>query len=174
MQIKLHAEQLSDSKGAVLAARYKALSVDHLEYLDIQDIPVLAEGNCVAVLLPGAYYYLNETQKPPIDALRKAGVPMAISTDSNPGTSPILSIRSAMNMACVLFKLTPAEALAGVTINAARALGLQDKIGTLENGKAADFLIWDITSPADLAYQLGGNLLSYSVINGQKITFSRD
>jgi len=171
MRVKLHAEQLSDSKGAVLAARYKALSVDHLEYLDIQDIPALAERNCVAVLLPGAYYYLNETQKPPIDALREAGVLMAISTDSNPGTSPILSIRSAMNMACVLFGITPAEALAGVTINAAQALDLQDEIGTLENGKAADFLIWDIDSPADLAYQLGGDQLRHSVINGQKLNF---
>lgn len=170
MQIKLHAEQLSDSKGAVLAARYKALSVDHLEYLDIHDIQALAKSHCVAVLLPGAFYYLNETQKPPIDALRKAGVPMAVSTDSNPGTSPILSIRSVMNMACVLFQITPAEALAGVTINAARALGLQDEIGTLEPGKAADFIIWDIDSPADLAYQLGGNLLSDVVINGQKVT----
>jgi imidazolonepropionase len=169
LPIKLHAEQLSDSKGAVLAALYHALSVDHLEYLDINDIPVIAKSGCVAVLLPGAYYYLNETRKPPIEALRKAGIPMAISTDANPGTSPVLSIRSIMNMACVLFQLTPLEALAGVTIHAARALGLQDEIGTLEKGKAADFVVWDIETPADLAYQIGGDLLRYSVKAGQKI-----
>jgi imidazolonepropionase len=169
LSIKLHSEQLSDSKGAVLAARFNALSVDHLEHLDIGDIPALAESRCVAVLLPGAFYYLNETRKPPIDALRKAGVPMAVSTDANPGTSPVLSIRSTMNMACVLFQLTPAEALAGATVHAARALGLQDEIGTLEKGKAADFAVWDIDAPVDLAYQLGGNLLHYTVKNGQKI-----
>ena len=169
LPIKLHAEQLSDSKGAVLAARYNALSVDHLEYLDINDIPVLAKSGCVAVLLPGAYYYLNETRKPPIEALRKAGIPMAVSTDANPGTSPVLSIRSIMNMACVLFQITPLEALAGATIHAARALGLQDDIGTLEKGKAADFIVWDMETPADLAYQMGGNLLRYSVKAGQKI-----
>ncbi len=166
--LKLHAEQLSDSKGAVLAARYRALSVDHLEYLDPEDAPALAQSGCVAVLLPGAYYYLNETQKPPIQALRAAGVPMAVSTDANPGTSPVLSIRSMMNMACVLFGLTPAEALAGVTIHAAQALGLQDEIGTLAVGKAADFAVWDISSPVDLAYQLGGNPLQFSVMGGQK------
>ena len=169
LPIKLHAEQLSDSKGAVLAARNHALSVDHLEYLDIQDIPVLAESNCVAVLLPGAFYYLNETQKPPVHALRDAGVPMAVSTDANPGTSPVLSIRSMLNMACVLFQLTPAEALAGATIHAARALGLQDEIGSLEVGKAADFAVWDIDSPVDLAYQLGGKLLCYTVKEGETL-----
>ena len=169
LPIKLHAEQLSDSKGVLLAARYKALSVDHLEYLDPQDVEALAKSGGVAVLLPGAYYYLNETQKPPIAALRQAGVPLAVSTDANPGTSPILSLRSAMNMACVLFQITPAEALAGVTINAAKALGLQDDIGTLENGKAADFLVWNIDSPADLAYQLGGSLLRGAVIKGQEL-----
>jgi imidazolonepropionase len=169
LRVKLHAEQLSDSKGAVLAARYKALSVDHLEYLDVNDIPLLAEGGCVAVLLPGAFYYLNETQRPPIDALRKARVPMAVSTDVNPGTSPMLCIRTAMNMACVLFGLTPAEALSGATLNAARALGLQEEMGTLEKGKTADFGIWDVDSPVDLVYPLGGNPLRYSVINGKKI-----
>lgn len=168
LPVKLHAEQLSDSKGAVLAARYRALSVDHLEYLDPEDVPELAEGGCVAVMLPGAYYYLNETRKPPIQALRAAGVPMAVSTDANPGTSPVLSIRSMMNMACVLFGLTPAEALAGATRYAAQALGLQDEIGTLEAGKAADFAVWDISSPVDLAYQLGGNPLEFSVMGGQK------
>ena len=167
--VKLHAEQLSDSKGAVLAARNNALSVDHLEYLDVGDVPVLAKRGCVAVLLPGAFYYLNETQKPPIQAMRKAGVSMAISTDANPGTSPVFSIRIAMNMACVLFGLTPAETLKGVTVDAARALGRQDDLGTLEIGKTADFAVWDIDSPADLAYQLGGSPLRYSVVNGRKI-----
>jgi len=169
LRVKLHAEQLSDSKGAVLAARYKALSVDHLEYLDAEDVSVLAESGCVAVLLPGAFYYLNETQRPPIDTLRNAGVSMAVSTDANPGTSPMLCIRTAMNMACVLFGLTPAEVLAGTTRHAARALGLQQDIGTLETGKAADFAVWDIDSPADLAYQLGGNPLRYSVIAGNRV-----
>ena len=169
LPIKLHAEQLSDSKGAVLAARYQALSVDHLEYLDVGDIPGLVKSGCVAVMLPGAFYYLNETRKPPIDALRRAGVPMAVSTDANPGTSPVLSIRAAMNMACVLFGLTPAEALAGTTLHAAHALGLQQDIGTLETGKAADFAVWDIDSPADLVYPLGGNPLRYSGINGRKV-----
>jgi imidazolonepropionase len=173
LRVKLHAEQLSDSKGALLAARYNALSVDHLEYLDVHDIPAIAENGCVAVLLPGAYYYLNETQKPPVDALRRAGVPMAVSTDANPGTSPILSMRTAMNMACVLFGLTPAEALAGVTIHAAQALGLQAEIGSLETGKAADIAIWDIDSPAELAYQMGGNPMRYSVIKGIKNTENR-
>ena len=169
LRVKLHAEQLSDSKGALLAARYNALSVDHLEYLDVHDIPALAEKGCVAVLLPGAYYYLNETQKPPVDALRKAGVPMAVSTDANPGTSPILSMRTAMNMACVLFKMTPAEALAGTTVHAARALGLQEDIGTLEKGKTADFIAWDIDAPADLVYQLGGNPMQCGVIKGNRV-----
>ncbi len=169
LAVKLHAEQLSDMKGAAMAARYRALSVDHLEYLDVDAIPSLVEGGCVAVLLPGAFYYLNETRKPPVDALRKAGVPMAISTDANPGTSPVLSIRSMMNMACVLFGLTPAEALAGVTVNAARALGCQDHIGTLAVGKAADLAVWDVVSPADLAYQLGGRLLRRLVKNGRQV-----
>jgi len=168
LPVKLHAEQLSDSKGAVLAARYQALSVDHLEYLDPEDIPALAESGCVAVLLPGAFYYLNETQKPPIGSLREAGVPMAVSTDANPGTSPVLSLRSMMNMACVLFGVTPAEALAGATRHAAQALGLQDEIGTLEAGKVADFAVWDVPSPVDLAYQLGGNPLIFSVMGGEK------
>ena len=169
LRVKLHAEQLSDSKGAVLAARHKALSVDHLEYLDEKDVPVLSESGCVAVLLPGAFYYLNETQKPPVHALRSAGVSMAVSTDANPGTSPMLCMRTAMNMACMLFGLTPAEALAGTTRHAARALGLQEEIGTLETGKAADFVVWDIDSPADLAYQLGGNPLRFSVVAGRKV-----
>ena len=169
LAVKLHAEQLSDMKGAAMAARYRALSVDHLEYLAAEDIPALVEGGCVAVLLPGAFYYLKETRKPPVEALRKAGVPMAVSTDANPGTSPVLSIRSMMNMACVLFGLTPAEALAGVTVNAARALGRQDEIGTLTVGKAADLAVWDVASPADLAYQLGGRPLRGLVKNGHQV-----
>jgi imidazolonepropionase len=171
LRVKLHAEQLSDMKGAALAARYQALSVDHLEYLDSGDIPALAEAGCAAVLLPGAFHYLNETRKPPVDTLRQAGVPLAVSTDANPGTSPVLSIRSMMNMACVLFRLTPAEALAGVTINAARALGLQDEIGSLEVGQAADFAVWDIESPVDLSYQLGGFPLRRLVKNGRPVAF---
>ncbi|HHP7234284.1 MAG TPA: amidohydrolase family protein, partial [Desulfobacterales bacterium] len=160
------AEQLSDSKGAVLASRYDALSVDHLEYLAPEDAAVLAERGCVAVLLPAAFYFLHETRKPPVAALRKAGVPLAVSTDGNPGTSPCFSLPTAMNMACVLFELTPAEALAGATRNAAKALGLQKEIGTLECGKAADFAIWEIRSPAVLAYHLGGNPLRGLVKRG--------
>ena len=166
LRIKLHAEQLSDSKGAVLASRYDALSVDHLEYLAPKDAAVLAERGCVAVLLPAAFYFLHETRKPPVAALRNAGVPMAVSTDGNPGTSPCFSLPTAMNMACVLFELTPAEALAGATRNAAKALGLQKEIGTLECGKAADFAIWEIRSPAVLAYHLGGNPLRGLVKRG--------
>ncbi len=170
LNIKLHAEQLSDLKGAVLAARYHALSVDHLEYLDPVDAPALAHAGCAAVLLPGAFYFLSETCKPPINALRHAGVPMAVSTDSNPGTSPCLSLPAMMNMGCVLFRLTPAEALAGVTKHAARALGLHDEIGTLACGKTADFAIWQIGAPADLSYYLGGNPLRATVKGGQICT----
>lgn len=171
-RIKLHAEQLSDSKGARLAARFDALSVDHLEYVDPADVPVLAESGCVAVILPGAFYFLNETRKPPIEAFRKAGVPMAISTDSNPGTSPCLSLLLMMNMACVLFRMTPAEALAGVTRNAAAALGLAKEIGTLECGKRADLAIWHIDSPTDLACQIGGYPLAGVVKAGQWYPFA--
>lgn len=166
LRVKLHAEQLSDSKGALLASRYDALSVDHLEYLHPDDAFALAERGCVAVILPGAFYFLNETRKPPVEALRQAGVPIAVSTDSNPGTSPCLSLPMMMNMGCVLFRLTPAEALAGVTRNAAAALGLHQEIGTLELGKVADLAIWDISSPAVLSYQLGGNLLRCLVKRG--------
>lgn len=166
LNIKLHAEQLSDSKGAVLAARYNALSVDHLEYIDPADVPFLAEKGCVAVLLPGAFYFLHETRKPPVQTLRSAGVPMAVSTDCNPGTSPCLSLPIMMNMSCLLFGLTPAEALAGATRHAARALGLQEQIGTLAPGKAADLAVWDISSPADLSYQLGGNPLRMLIKGG--------
>ncbi|WP_122433330.1 imidazolonepropionase [Pseudomonas viridiflava] len=158
LPVKLHAEQLSSLGGSSLAARYKALSADHLEFMTEDDVIAMAASGTVAVLLPGAYYFLRETQLPPMDALRKHGVPIAISTDMNPGTSPGLSLRLMLNMACTLFRMTPEEALAGVTLNAAEALGLGDTHGSLEVGKTADFVAWDIERPADLAYWLGGDL----------------
>ncbi|GFD78086.1 imidazolonepropionase [Tenacibaculum sp. KUL118] len=156
LPIKAHVEQLSDSKGAVLAAKYGALSVDHIEYLADSDIPLLAQNGTVAVLLPGAFYYLNEVQKPPVDALRAHNVPMAIATDFNPGSSPLASILTAMNMSCVLFQLTPEEALRGATAHAASALGLQDR-GVIDTGKLADLTLWDIETPAELAYCINGH-----------------
>ncbi|MBI6703303.1 imidazolonepropionase [Pseudomonas viridiflava] len=158
LPVKLHAEQLSSLGGSSLAARYKALSADHLEFMTEDDVIAMAASGTVAVLLPGAYYFLRETQLPPMDALRKHGVPIAISTDMNPGTSPGLSLRLMLNMACTLFRMTPEEALAGVTLNAAKALGMGDTHGSLEIGKTADFVAWDIERPADLAYWLGGDL----------------
>ncbi|WP_158178230.1 imidazolonepropionase [Pseudomonas viridiflava] len=158
LPVKLHAEQLSSLGGSSLAARYKALSADHLEFMTEEDVIAMAASGTVAVLLPGAYYFLRETQLPPMDALRKHGVPIAISTDMNPGTSPGLSLRLMLNMACTLFRMTPEEALAGVTLNAAKALGMGDTHGSLEVGKTADFVAWDIERPADLAYWLGGDL----------------
>jgi imidazolonepropionase len=155
--VKLHAEQLSDQRGAELVARYKGLSADHLEHLTQAGIDAMAAAGTVAVLLPGAYYFLRETVVPPIAALRAAGVPMAVATDCNPGTSPMTSILLTMNMACTLWRLTPQEALAGCTIHAARALGLGNEIGTLEVGKRADFALWDIARPADLSYAIGFN-----------------
>ena len=157
LPVKLHAEQLSDQQGAALVARFGGLSADHLEYLTPEGIAAMAEAGTVAVLLPGAYYFLRETTPPPVAALREAGVPMAVSTDCNPGTSPMTSLLLAMNMACTLWRLTPREALLGTTANAARALGLQDEIGTLEAGKQADLALWDIARPADLAYAIGFN-----------------
>jgi imidazolonepropionase len=157
LPVKLHAEQLSDQGGAALVARFKGLSADHLEHVTQAGIDAMAAAGTVAVLLPGAYYFLRETVAPPIAALRQAGVPMAIATDCNPGTSPLTSLLLALNMACTLWRMTPVEALAGCTVHAARALGLQDEIGTLEVGKCADFALWDITRPADLAYAMGGN-----------------
>jgi len=157
LKVKLHAEQLSDLKGAMLAAHYEALSADHLEYLSQDGVEAMAAARTVAVLLPGAFYFLNETRKPPVQALRGAGVPMALATDCNPGTSPTTSPLLMMNLACVLFGLTPAEALAGFTVNAARALGMQDERGSLEPGKMADLAIWDISEPAELAYGMGNN-----------------
>jgi imidazolonepropionase len=155
LPVKIHAEQLSNLHGAALAARYDALSADHLEYLDEEDVAILAEHGTVAVLLPGAFYFLRETQLPPLAALRRHGVPIAIATDCNPGSSPVTSLTLVLNMACTLFRLTPAEALAGVTCNAARALGLEDQLGTLELGKQADMVLWNLHEPAELAYRIG-------------------
>ena len=157
LPVKLHAEQLSDLGGAALVARYAGLSADHLEFLSAEGIAAMAEHGTVAVLLPGAYYFLRETQPPPVAALRAAGVPMAVATDCNPGTSPMTSLLLAMNMACTLWRLTPQEALAGATCHAARALGLQQETGSLVVGKRADFALWRIARPADLAYALGLN-----------------
>jgi len=157
LPVKLHAEQLSDQGGAALVARHGGLSADHLEHLSEEGVAAMARAGTVAVLLPGAYYYLRETTMPPIAALRAAGVPMAVATDCNPGTSPLTSLLLALNMACTLWRLTPQEALLGVTAHAARALGLQDEIGTLTVGKRADLALWNIARPADLAYAMGLN-----------------
>lgn len=167
LRVKLHAEQLSNQNGAALAAQHNALSADHLEYIDDAGIRAMARSGMVAVLLPGAFYFLRETMLPPIDKLRQAGVPMALATDCNPGTSPLTSPLTTMNMACTLFRMTPEEALAGFTREGARALGLQDEIGTLEIGKAADFAIWDVKTPAELSYWLGANLLAERVVAGK-------
>jgi imidazolonepropionase len=169
LEVKLHAEQLSNQHGAALAARYKALSADHLEYLDDAGVWAMAKAGTVAVLLPGAFYFLRETQLPPVEALRKAGVRMAVASDCNPGTSPMTSPLAALNMACTLFRLTPEEALAGMTREGARALGLQDDVGTLEPGKAADLAIWDVKSPAELSYWLGAPLLRERVFAGRVV-----
>ncbi|MBL8551571.1 MAG: imidazolonepropionase [Hyphomonadaceae bacterium] len=167
LDVKLHAEQLSDQGGAELAARYKALSADHLEHVSDAGIAAMARSGTVAVLLPGAFYCLRETRAPPIDKLRAACVPMAVATDCNPGTSPVASPLMAMNMACTLFRLTPEEALAGVTCHGARALGLGGEIGTLEVGKAADFALWRIDEPAELAYWIGADLMQERVRGGR-------
>ena len=155
LPVRLHAEQLSNQNGAALAAKYKALSADHLEHLDVAGAKAMAAAGTVAVLLPGAYYALQETRQPPVQLLRDAGVPIAIATDCNPGTSPLLNPQLVMNMACTLFGLTPEEAIAGMTINAARALGLAHDIGSVEAGKAADLAIWRITGIAELGYWIG-------------------
>lgn len=169
LPVKLHAEQLSDQGGAALVARYDGLSADHLEYLDASGIDAMARAGTVAVLLPGAFYALRETRLPPIDALRAAGVPMAVATDCNPGTSPLLSLRLAAGMACTLFRLTPEEALRGVTEHAARALGLSDR-GTLAVGQRADLAVWNVSEPAELCYWIGGALLRESWIGGRRRT----
>ena len=155
LRVKLHAEQLSNLGGAALAARYRALSADHLEHVDEAGVAAMAEAGMVAVLLPGAFYALKETRKPPVDLLRRRGVPMAVATDCNPGTSPILSPTLMLSMACTLFGLTPEEALAGMTRNAAAALGLDKEVGTIAAGKAADLCIWRVSRPAELAYWIG-------------------
>lgn len=154
LPVKLHAEQLSNLGGAELAARYGALSADHIEYLDDAGVAAMARAGTVAVLLPGAFYTLNETQRPPVDALRAAGVPMALATDMNPGTSPLASLVLAMNMGCTLFRMTPEEALRGVTQHAARALGLGD-CGQIAPAMRADLAVWEVSQPAELAYRIG-------------------
>ncbi len=167
LPVKLHADQLSDGGGAELAANFDALSADHLEYTSQEGVKALAKHGSVAVLLPGAFLTLRETQLPPVKALRANGVPIAVATDCNPGTSPICSLRTAMMLACRLFRLTPEECLAGATRHAARALGLQDDRGTLETGKRADIAIWDISHPRELAYWTGTPQLAQLLIGGQ-------
>jgi imidazolonepropionase len=166
LPVKLHAEQLSDLKGAVLAAQHGALSVDHLEYLGADGVAALAAAGTVAVILPGAFYTLREIQLPPIAALRQAGVPMAVATDCNPGSSPMTSLTLAMNMACTLFRLTPLEALQGTTLHAARALGLTN-CGALEQGKRADLCIWNARHPAELSYRMGTTSLHARMFGGR-------
>ena len=170
LPVKLHAEQLSSLHGSSLAARYQALSADHLEFMTEADAIAMAASGTVAVLLPGAFYFLRETQLPPMDALRKHGVKIAIASDLNPGTSPAMSVRLMLNMACTLFRMTPEEALAGATQHAATALGMGDTHGSLEVGKVADFVAWQIDRPADLAYWLGGELDKRVVRHGVDVT----
>jgi imidazolonepropionase len=167
LHIKLHAEQLSNLGGAALAASFGALSADHLEYLDAEGAAAMARAGTVAVLLPGAFYAIRETRKPPVDLLRKAEVPIAVSTDCNPGSSPLTSLLLAMNMSATLFGLTVTECLTGVTREAARALGVLHDTGTLEVGKAADFSIWNIETPAELVYRIGFNPLHSCIQNGE-------
>ena len=166
LPVKLHADQLSDLGGAALAAEFGALSADHLEYASDAGVRAMAAAGTVAVMLPGAFYFIRETHVPPIAAFRDPGVPMAVATDCNPGTSPLTSLLMAMNMAATLFRMTVEECLLGVTRHAAAALGLSDEIGTLESGKRADLAIWDIDSPAELVYYMGRNPLHSRVYNG--------
>jgi imidazolonepropionase len=166
LPVKLHAEQLSHIGGTALAARYSALSADHVEYAGDADAAALAQAGTVAVLLPGAFYTLRETQAPPVQAFREAGVAMAVATDLNPGSSPLGSLLLAMNMACTLFRLTPEEALAGTTRHAARALGLADR-GEIRAGLRADLAVWDVETPAELAYRIGTNPLYTRIFGGQ-------
>ncbi|MBD1549010.1 imidazolonepropionase [Labrenzia aggregata] len=165
LPVKLHAEQLSNLGGAALAARYGALSADHLEYLDEAGVTAMADSGSVAVILPGAFYTLRETQLPPVDLFRKHGVPMAVATDCNPGSSPLTSLLLTLNMACTLFRMTPEEALAGATRNAAQALGLED-CGILSAGKRADLAVWDVEHPAELSYRIGFNPLYRRIFGG--------
>lgn len=166
LPLKLHAEQLSDQHGAALVAEYGGLSADHLEHLSEAGVRAMAAAGTVAVLLPGAFYALRETRLPPIELLREHRVPMAVASDCNPGTSPMLSLRLAAGMACTLFRLTPEEALHGVTVNAARALGLDDR-GTLAVGQRADLVAWNVRAPAELCYWIGGQLMRAMWINGE-------
>jgi imidazolonepropionase len=168
LPVKLHAEQLSDQGGAALVAQFDGLSADHLEHLGSTGIEAMAAAGTVAVLLPGAFYALRETQLPPIAALREHGVPIAIATDCNPGTSPLLSLRLAASMACTLFRLTPEEALRGVTANAARALGLHDR-GTLAVGQRADLVVWHARQPAELCYWIAGQLVREVIVGGESV-----
>jgi imidazolonepropionase len=168
LPVKLHAEQLSNQHGAALAARLGALSADHLEYLDDEGIRAMASAGTVATLLPGAFYFTGETRRPPVAALREAGVPMALATDSNPGTSPLTSLLLAMNMAATCFRMTVEECLRGVTVEAARALGLAHEVGTLEAGKSCDLAIWDVQQPAELVYRMGFNPLHARVWKGRE------
>ena len=167
LPVKLHAEQLSSLHGSTLAARHHALSADHLEFATESDVQAMAESGTVAVLLPGAFYLLRETQVPPVELFRRYGVPMALASDANPGTSPALSLRLMLNMACTLFRMTPEEALAGITCHGAKALGLQDSHGTLEVEKVADFVHWPVKRPAELVYWLGGQLPCTVVYRGE-------
>ncbi len=167
LPVKLHAEQLSDQGGAVLAAAYGALSCDHLEHLSAQGIAAMQAAGTVAVLLPGAYYFLRETRQPPVAALRAAGVPIAIATDHNPGSSPVLSLLLMLNMACTLFRMTPEEAWRGITVNGARALGLQDR-GQLLAGQRADFVLWDAEHPREMAYRFGHNPCQRVFVGGKE------
>ncbi|WP_034944964.1 imidazolonepropionase [Erwinia oleae] len=169
LPVKLHAEQLSSLGGSALAARYGALSADHLEYATEHDVAAMAASGTVAVLLPGAFYLLREKQVPPVALFRQYGVPMALASDANPGTSPALSLRLMLNMGCTLFGMTPEEALAGVTLHGARALGLADTHGSLEAGKVADFVHWPLTRPAELVYWLGGELPCQVIFRGEAI-----
>lgn len=173
LRVKLHADQLSDGGGAALAAEFNALSADHLEYTSKTGVAALAAAGTVAVLLPAAFYYLRERRKPPIRLLRSMKVPMALATDCNPGTSPVISLPLVMNMACTLYRLTPEEALAGVTRNAAAALGIGGRAGTLAPGKVADFVLWDADVPAELAYHIGRNRCVTVVKDGRVIYDAR-
>ena len=166
LRVKLHAEQLSDQGGAALAARHAALSADHLEHLSAEGIAAMAREGTVAGILPGAFYTLRDTHIPPITALRAAGVPMAVATDCNPGSSPMTSLPLAMNMACTLFRMTPEEALLGTTAHAARALGLSDR-GTLAPGMRADLCLWNLSHPAELSYRIGAEALHKSIFGGR-------
>lgn len=168
LPVKLHADQLSDGGGAGLVAEFGGLSADHVEYTSEVGAQAMAQAGSVAVLLPGAFHVLRETRLPPLDAFRAHGVPMAVATDCNPGTAPLQSLRLAMSLACTHFRLTPEEALRGATVHAARALGLNDR-GRLREGMRADFVLWNIAQPAQLAYWLGGNLVAGVYVNGQRV-----